>query len=357
VNDYPSEFRDLLERGEPRFAAVLERLQENPEKYLGLNGPVGWEILKYIPRPGARILRMRFTGGADSRVVYVKISKNLRSDPVTLGKARAKMRIDYEMQVKLTEQLKNHPGFDVLQPAAYFDDLYAVVTFESAGSNFHELIIEKASIFKSKEYHPWLKDAARRSGEWLRIFQQTGDGENKTYIQYQNIRDYVDIRLQKLVASGFREFTEGWRGQVLGYFDSMSENYAKQPMEEVLVHGDYCPVNVLVTDTDLVVLDFPMARIGPVFQDVARFYTQLETMKYKRIYPLKLIREMQSAFLTGYKENFSTDDFRLKMMIVQHIVTHLWGRVKIQDRHLAGRLFNHWVRQQQLRELAEITGE
>lgn len=345
-------YTDLLTSVEPRFETVCQRLMAKAVTELGFRQTPDCEITRFIERPGARLIRAAFTGTDQSRVFYIKISKNLRQSSENLEKARLNYQRDFDSLTKLSKVFSGNQQFGVIKPVVFYDDLFAIVTEESSGENFFEMIEKQGTGWKPKSGYSHLESAARRCGEWLRAFQTGTANETQGHVEVEELKDYIIVRLDKLQKADAIQFGEAFSKSVLNFYDQFSS----EPIPRFLVHGDYCPVNVLIDPKKVTVLDFPTIRSGPQWQDVARFVTQLEHLKYKRTFNYSLLQRMQSEFLAGYDDNFNRQDPRFQIMILQHTITHLWGRIKFREKRLTSRLFSRWVIRNHLQTIKKITG-
>ena len=342
---------------EPRFKLILNEIKSNSVKYLAMDKKNAVEILNFIERPGARLVRANIKNSKKEKIVYIKISKNLRKKSENFKKSRDKYRKDYETLVKLNKQLEKYPEYAVLKPVVFYEEYPALVTLESAGVNFHDLLLQELPFWKRNTNTEKLSNYALNCGKWLRVFQQTSQYDSNKTVKLEDLKNYIDIRLTQMIEEKRKVFPFTLREKILNYYDKFAELFDEKPMPEVWVHGDYCPVNVLVSENSTVVLDFPMIRKGPIWQDVARFYTQLENLKYKKIYPAKTIKKLQNSFLQGYNENLNADNKQFKLLILQHIITHLRGLTKYREKKLHSRVFSRWICSRHIEEIKKITGE
>src|SRR5205814_5255451 len=91
-------------------------------------------------------------------------------------------------------------------------------------------------------------------GRWLRVFQEIETPSQR--LSLDEMREYIDIRLQTLVGSSRAAFSKTDRSAVLRYFDDQIGGITDDQLEQVLIHADLALSNVLVSGTDVTVIDF-----------------------------------------------------------------------------------------------------
>ena len=346
----PEFIKKIINITEPRFSQVIDRLQQQVDDYFKTNDGSDFQAEGYIERPGARLIR----GSIGGNRIYIKISKNIRKDPVTIKKSLGKYRNEFEILKKLSADLSPFPGYNVVEPVAFFPEFHCIITLEGKGINFHDVLINDLPIWNTGKDLQKLLAYAEHAGKWLRVFHDRCNRSDDDYVDYEEIIAYAELRFKKISESGYTPFTRELEQKLQKHYERLRTVFEQQPIRKVTAHSDYCPVNVLVAEKSITVLDFPMMRKAPEYQDAARFYMQLDNLKYKKIYPITTIRELQNSFLKGFDPQLKADDPQFQLMVIQQIISHLWGLIKKPDKYLHSRLFSRWVCRQHIRELFEI---
>ncbi len=60
-----------------------------------------------------------------------------------------------------------------------------------------------------------------------------------------------------------------------------------------IIHGNFCPNNVMACNKDIFIIDFDEAGLGPIVHDLGEYLGELEQTGFKQI----------RAFVKGYLEN------------------------------------------------------
>jgi aminoglycoside phosphotransferase (APT) family kinase protein len=185
---------------------------------------------------------------------------------------------------------------------------------------------------------PELLDVARRAGEWIRIFQKTGgDGRR---IQLEEIREYIDVRLRRLIAAPQAHFSESDRSNVLAALGR--QRVSEADLTSVHVHGDLALGNILVDRRRITVLDLAMAGSGTRFHDLAHLYMQMGLLAMKPSFRPATVGALQRALLQGYDAGLSPEEPLFRVMYLQHRVCH-WVALFESRRNLVQRLYDQRI--------------
>jgi hypothetical protein len=191
-----------------------------------------------------------------------------------------------------------------------------------------------------------------RIGRWVALFQQVAPDPIPSRLSLPAIREYIDVRLQRLVATAGAGFDKTDRRTVLAYFDRRAARVPASDLLEVPVHGDVTPSNIVVDTHSVTVLDFAMTARGSRYLDVARLYSQLEFYTAKPQYRSHVVSRLQSALLSGFEPTLLSSNPLFEICVLQHVVCHFLsharqpGRfpISLYSRHLC-RLHRRWLRE------------
>ncbi len=98
-------------------------------------------------------------------------------------------------------------------------------------------------------------------------------------IALDDVRAYIDLRLQRLVAARSRVVTADTRVALLARIDDLGSAIPPDALRSVVIHADLAPGNVLVCGDRIVVLDFAMTARGTRLHDLTRLYVQTDLMR------------------------------------------------------------------------------
>jgi hypothetical protein len=260
-----------------------------------------------------------------TKAILVKIRRN--GSEMYIGEAIASSRLkdeskdEYDLLVKMKSvyQTEGDGLFFAINPLGRYDKLNA-------------LVIEEADIRPLKAYFKgpgtWLGRNRRRfetlleySGRWLRIYHDCM-GEAQEGAFFSNTlheeagkklahieRSYASLNLddaRNLLASVFRKY----QGETLPY----------RPL-----HDDFNGANVFVTRDGKVCSLDPKNSVGPVYIDLAKFMTDLETGRNQVITngmyaPSHLLKKFNLALLRGYSTQQSMNGAALDLYRILAII-------------------------------------
>jgi aminoglycoside phosphotransferase (APT) family kinase protein len=158
-----------------------------------------------------------------------------------------------------------------------------------------------------------------RTGEWIRAFQTMP--VEPAQPANERLADYIDIRLRRLVELPAAKFSAADRAAVLEHVHRLELPAGSE--QQVPVHADLAPANVLVSGERVVVLDFAMASVGGPLLDLARLYMQIDLLRIKPRYRTSTIRRIQASLLRGFDPALHDSAPAFRLLLLRYHVNHL----------------------------------
>lgn len=331
----------------PRLNGALERLRSEAEHYFGDPDTI-IEPLGLDDREAALVLRARVRAAQGVRHIFVKVFKPRGSSPEACQSARERVAHDFATTRQVHQALGGYAELSAAWPIACFPDELVLVTEEAPGERF-DLLLERTAVWQpSDDTVGELCRVASRIGRWLSAFQRVCRSNRR--ITLEAMREYLDVRLRRLVANPKAAFSQSDRTAVLAHFDATCRNVADDDLAEVLVHGDLAPSNILVNKEEIIVIDFAMATTGGLYMDVARLYTQLDFLKAKPKFRPHVIERLQTALLDGFDPALRPTHPLFRLFELQHVICHT-ANLSLNPAPPMARLFNLYQLQRHRRWL------
>jgi hypothetical protein len=230
--------------------------------------------------------------------------------------------------------------FGVSRIVASFPDLLALVTERSPGAGL-DRVLRRVALARNRKTVNAAALALNRVGEWVRGFQSRVPVRDPAF--RKDYREYLDIRLRALAASGRGGFGDHHRRAFLTAFEASARQIGSDDLALVPIHADLCPANVLVRNTGITVLDLAMSSDGNHCVDIAHLAFHVRLIGQRWRLGAALVDCLERALLRGYSPDLRVDAPLLKLMMLQHSVCHLaaWaGKVDgwINERRLRRRV-------------------
>ena len=304
------------------FEPVLARLEVDALRHFGIAS------LRLIPceaqdRPASHILRVGVSpnDGQPLPHLFVKIFKprvipNAGPDAMQQRVAR-----DFEATSRTYRAMAGSSEVGVVPPVACYPDLLALVTEEASGRVLLDYLHARASWLPTPETISELRETMARVGRWIRVFQQVSPGGGLDPIEL--LREYIDIRLERLVHDSGGRFSDVERRKILQHIDELGAAIAPDELRQVMVHSDMSLGNVLVSDTRVVVLDFAMTRLDNRMHDVTKVFVRVGLLSLKPHFSSRLVRDLQVSLLRGFDPSVATTDPLFRLLVLLHRVNHL----------------------------------
>lgn len=305
----------------PVFTRVLRRLRDDAEAIFG-DEETRIEPVAYQARPFSNVVRLRVVTGAGSPVRYC-FAKVQTPKAMPDGEAHmsARVRHEFETTAKVERALAGLPGMEALHPVACYPDLFSIVTEEIRGVTLLQYLEKRLSRFATAGRLLEAEHAAARAGEWLRAFQTIDPADD--LVEMDELREYIDVRLQKLVSSGQSPISVTERKRCLKHIGDLSAAVPQEDWRNVIVHADLAPGNVMVTERGVAVLDFAMASRGTRLQDITRLALQIDLMRGKPWFTPAAVRHVTHALLEGFAAERLAGQPLFRLLTLRHRINHL----------------------------------
>ena len=306
----------------PGMARVVDRLRHDGDALFGSRRirvvPVGFE-----EREWSQVARLRVETPTGDRYLFAKVMKPRGEGQEAIAGATARLQHDFDVTLRAAAAFRAWTDLRAVEPAACYPELLAVITREAPGEPLEGVIARQAAWPAAAGKLARLDMTLSRAGRWVAAFQQVASSGPPSPMDLGATREYIDVRLKKLVALPRASFSEADRRTVLGYFDRRAREVAPADLVDVPVHGDITPSNIMATADRVTVLDFGMAARGSRYLDIARLYSQLEFYTAKPQYRPAVIGRLQRAALEGFDPSLRADHPLFEICVVQHVVCHL----------------------------------
>lgn len=300
------------------FDPVLDRLSRDTAALGGAG--LQLEPIAYQPRPFSHVLRVRVSS-VDTRLAFHAFVKVFKAKPPESGiDLHARLAQDFAMTRSIHEFMSRWDDLGAVRPVACYDDLLAIVTEEAAGRTLLQHIESNGKWFASEGRLRELSTTAESVGRWLRAFQ--GFEARDDRVSPDELRDYVDVRLKRLVTSG-TVFDERGRQRILEHLEGLARQISPADCRAVAIHADLAPGNVVIAGRRVVVLDFAMAKRGSFLHDISRLHLQFALLRAKPQFRAALVATLQEALLRGYDPSLLPSHPLFRLLSMLHRVNHL----------------------------------
>jgi hypothetical protein len=337
------------------FEPVFERLRAESLQRFGFE-PARLAAVSYEERPFSRLCRAAVSkdgGGPAELHVFIKIFKP--KNPAAGIDMRARVRQDFETTSEIHAYMSGADDLAVVKPVACYDDLLAIVTEQADGRTLLDELEAHATWFPRPARVDALAAALETVGRWLKRFQ--GFHPSDARITTTGIRDYVDVRLVRLVDHGVIPAQR--RHEVLEHLERLGAQLTGDDLVEVAAHADVAPANILVSGPRVVLLDFAMATRATRMHDVSRLYMQMDLLKAKPQFRRAVLDRLNASLLRGFEPSLTPRAPLFRLISMLHHVNHL-GTLSLQRERFPARVLSARVIRMHRRwiedELGAVTG-
>lgn len=305
---------------EPALQDVIERLRDDGDRLFGRRD-VRFTILDLAERETSTVLKLAVTGANGVDAVFVKLFKPREAGPAGFESTRARVIRDFEVTSRVYSSMAKFAKYKVPLPLGCFPEKLAIVTAEVCGETLLELLERRAGWWPTAKTVREVGDTLSDTGAWLRAFHEIEPCGGR--FSLDDMRQYIDVRLCRLLATRPPALDSGGRERILRCFDRTAALVEAGDLRVVLTHGDLATSNILVNEREVTVIDFAMVTPGSVFMDVARLFTQLDFLTAKPKFRPAVIHELQRRLLDGFDPALHPDRPLFRLFLLQHLLCHM----------------------------------
>jgi hypothetical protein len=305
--------------GSATFAPVLARLRVTADALFG--GAIRRiDAGREIVGPSARLLPVRVYAASTAVDLFAKRFVTTASASEELERLSRYFRWESERTLQAAATFRSTANLGVSRVVASFPDLLTLITERAPGAGL-DRVLNRLALVRNRNAVDAALTALSRVGEWLRRFQAGVPVRDPTF--RKDYREYLDIRLRALAASGRGGFTGDHRVALLSVFETIVRQVDADDLALVPIHADLCPANVVVRDAGITVLDLAMSSDGNKYVDLAHLAFHIKLLgRWWRLGPA-LADRLECALLGGYDPGLRPDAPLFELMMLQHSVCHL----------------------------------
>ncbi len=249
-------------------------------------------VVGHTPKPDHYIydIVMDFTDGSER--IAAKVYRTSKCGQQG-AKNLAETEFDNLRSVHEIFDKKNYSG--VPRPIGDFTESGAVVAEKLPGVPLQSIIM-KAALLPGYADHGTLREAARSTGEWLRIFHKATADMPAPFDGGALLGD-----LEKLCANCRTSGLDDTSVKMIMTGTKSILARTKKPLPSSAVLNDFTPLNVIVGEEGIGFCDFAkMTKRGNSFQDLALFLASVEALEKYPFCNRAITSQLQDDFLDAY---------------------------------------------------------
>ncbi len=308
-------------------------------------------------RPSSRIQRCVRDGAAVYEKQYLPDDWGGTEEVV---RERAKREVELIELLESSQLFGGELGLVKIESSVPADA--TIATYEIAGRDLDQWIRQSVPLkvlhFRSADGEP-LDRAMELAGRWLQKFQSIPLTEScrvsLSQLDPSSLKDYCALRLDSLGDYGYRWPDRKTRDRILDRLDHLEQpSSSRADAEEVWVHADYAPGNILWDGTTATPIDFAMARAGRRLDDVTYFIHRLEMQQVYRPWRAWPLSSWREAFLKGYGQPDANQSPLYQALMIKNLVCRLHTYVRRPAKNMKQALHDRWVRRVLRQKLAAL---
>ncbi len=305
---------------------VFKELAGHPFKYfeyekivtfeqLSVYRGLSWDTYKY---------RVSFPDG-EYKNIYIKTSKESGNQMKPKKHLELQQHItdSYENLQRVHEGFKKFPDYSSIKPLTCFPEWLTLITEESLGRDVWSIIREKAKFYPSEITLQKLENICQACGKWLALFQQITKNPDCDLYKFDSIIELFDTYLSRLERRQNITFPGKFREKIIDFCQQLVLSIPDEDRIVTEIHGDFAPVNILVHNDEIIVLDIETPKYGPIYWDVTYFHYHLSTLLDVPIYRPTTITRLQEAFMQGCEISLDPSKKVVTLCTIHNVIISL----------------------------------
>ncbi|MDQ3005294.1 MAG: aminoglycoside phosphotransferase family protein [Chloroflexota bacterium] len=278
----------------------------------------------------------------ESRAILVKVRHTERmklSRAIVSGKMGQEARQEYETLKRLQyvfNEEENSSLFLAIRPLALYEELNAVV-MEQADLRTLRSFFRSPKMLMEGQARRAFEGYLELAGRWLRIFHDVngsaGDGLLFDAAPYENACANLDKLKPNL--SQKDQFLLG------DLLDKLYKMYSDKVLPYCILHDDFNSANIFVTRDGRICSFDPHNRPGPLYIDLAKIITDVETYRAQLItnglwVPHPRLQTFHASLLRGYFGSEAVDQSSLSLFRLLSLLEK-WKEAEIKFESSSGK--------------------
>jgi hypothetical protein len=182
-------------------------------------------------RPSSHLLRVAVCRDSEDNPISHLFVKLFKPKAIDGGLDAMCQRVarDYETHRRVYSSMLPSSDLGAVPPVACYPELLALITEEVKGPTLLSHLQAQAAWFPTKKQLEQLLRTMATAGRWIPVFQSTESSGN--YLTIDELRKYINIRLERLVRDASPRFTKDDRERVLRHLDLLGLRIAHRNSE------------------------------------------------------------------------------------------------------------------------------
>ena len=332
------------------FEELLHTLLEHPN-IKKKNGKVTLFPERLIVRRHSSILVVCIKQDEKKRNIYIKRPRLKGVNVSQQIKMAERGKREFEMAKMVCEAFKHLPQFGVLRPITYYPEGFAFIAEECQGKPLRSFLPFWYDLWKAKSKMNAAAPYCYLAGQWLRHLHETDSNNHRFPLPIEAISSGIHSRLYKLKSCPF-PLSPVLEGRVKEYVGQMQDALKGEELKRSIIHGDFCPANMLVDNGKLSVIDFSTAGEGSIYNDLTHFLLHLRNLIQYHLVSKNHIKKLEHEFLRGYGMVELEKKPFIRLLMVYHTICRLLSITKKTETQ-GHKIKLHWQWQHYIKSLKE----
>jgi len=245
------------------------------------------------------------------------------SDALASDKMKQEAKVDYETLVKIKvifSRGRNSYLFLAIRPLALYEELNAVI-MEEAKIRTLKSYFQSPEMILEGEPRQTFEEYLELTGRWLHIFHDQIGRVDEDFLFPESLYQNAQASIKR-IQDGAKSFDLTAASDLVSKFYERCRN-VKVPYH--FLHEDFHLANVFVSDDGRICSFDPHNRPGPLYLDLAKFITDLETNRLQVVtnglfVPSQRLKSFKEALLRGYFGIRYIDHFALNLFLLLTLI-------------------------------------
>lgn len=304
-------------------------------------------VVKHSRRHQSQLLELQLNAGRQSRTVIYKIPFCLERVTAQYTQQSIRPRLypeaeqtsnglrEYKALKSIEEhfRMRGESRFGVIRVLDLLRNPFVVVMEKSPLPDL-KTMLKASSRFHSLIHTVHHRNVFEHAGAWLREFHSLPPLQH-TETRHQSRGEFVSALSRFTGALAQDRWLRTYALKLERDLTKLAENRLPQNIPRAVIHGDFAPRNILVSDTgSITVFDTQRRWLAPAMEDLAYFLNSLKAAGPQArtqglVFSRKQLAAWEAEFLRGY---YSTEEAPVAMLRLYECLLLLEWWVATRDR-------------------------
>ncbi|MCP4337308.1 MAG: hypothetical protein GY799_00115 [Desulfobulbaceae bacterium] len=157
----------------------------------------------------------------------------------------------------------------------------------------------------------------------MALYQQITREPDQDPFEFDSVFELFDSYLSRLVHHRNVTFPDKLRKTIMDFSQQLVTSIPDKDLTVVGIHGDFAPINILIHNDEITVMDIEPAKYGLIYWDPIYFNGHLNSLLENPIYRPATLATLQNAFIDGFGTALDPSKGVVTLCLIHNVILSL----------------------------------